>query len=146
MTWFLDLRATAVRGIVAAAVAPRLDENTVDIDTMSRQAVGRDVLFGTHGFNVDRAAGITSLAGWEAWLQLPANTMFVGILWPGDSRWAPVIDYPVEGDEALRSAALLAPFIDRYFAGAASLSLPPIAWAPGWCWRRSVASAAGPAG
>jgi hypothetical protein len=89
---------------------------------MASLAVGRDVLFATHGFNVDRAAGIASRAGWEAWLRLPARTMFVGILWSGDSRWLPVIDYPVEGSEAIQSTNLLAPFLDRDFAGAASPS------------------------
>jgi Alpha/beta hydrolase of unknown function (DUF900) len=122
MTWFLDLRATAVGGIVAAEVTPCLDDNTIDIDTMTSMAAGRDILFATHGFNVDRAAGIASLGGWEAWLQLPSNTMFVGILWPGDSRWLPVIDYPVEGDEAIQSAQRLAPFLDQHFSGAGSLS------------------------
>ena len=122
MTWFLDLRATAVGGITAAEVTARRDGDAIDVATLRDRAAGRDVLFATHGFNVDRQHGIASLGNWERWLQLAPGSLFIGILWAGDSRWAPVIDFPVEGDEAIQSAKLLAPFLATHFAHAASLS------------------------
>jgi hypothetical protein len=83
---------------------------------------GRDVLFGTHGFHVDRANGIANLGHWAEWLQLGPNGAFVGVLWPGDSRWVPYIDYPVEGDEAIKSGQLLAEYLLANLTGAASWS------------------------
>lgn len=123
MTWFLDLRANSVGGITAGQVTVRQGAGRYpSVDEFARQARGRDVLFGTHGFNVNRYDGITSLTGWESLMDLGDNSFFVGILWPGDSRWAPVLDYPFEDSEAIASASLLALFIERYFTAAASLS------------------------
>jgi hypothetical protein len=93
-----------------------------DVRALVEEARGRDVLFGTHGFNVNRHDGIASLSAWANLLHLSDGTFFVGVLWPGDSRWAPVVDYPFEGDEAIASGRLLAPFLDKYFAEAAGLS------------------------
>lgn len=87
-----------------------------------RAIQGRDVLLGTHGFNVNRAAGISNLSHWNEWLRPGANGFFVGVLWPGDSRWLPVIDYPIEGNEAIRSGQLLAGYLANNFTGANSLS------------------------
>ena len=44
------------------------------------------------------------------------------MLWPGDSRWLPFVDYPLEGDEAIKSGRLLASYLARRFAGVNSLS------------------------
>lgn len=123
MTWFLDLRATEAGGHPAASVSVRRDTLLCRDDAALRAAVqGRDVLIGTHGFNVNRKDGIASLTAWSSLLDLGPNGCFVGVLWPGDSRWLPVVDYPVEGGEAMDSARLLAPYLDRAFRGAASLS------------------------
>ncbi len=62
------------------------------------------------------------MTAWENLLTLDEDTFFIGILWPGDSRWVPVVDYPFEGDEAITSGQLLAPFLNKYFAVAISLS------------------------
>ncbi|MDD5581497.1 MAG: alpha/beta hydrolase [Methylobacter sp.] len=83
---------------------------------------GKNVLFGTHGFNVNRQHGIDSLENWGNLLALGDSALFIGILWAGDSRWVPVLDYPFEGNEAITSAHLLAPFLDGYFTEAVSLS------------------------
>jgi hypothetical protein len=80
------------------------------------------VMFGTHGFHVDRDAGISNLAHWSRWLGLGNNGYFVGVLWPGDSRWVPFIDYPVEGNEAIKSGQLLAEYLGAKFSAANSLS------------------------
>jgi hypothetical protein len=83
---------------------------------------GRHVLIATHGFNVNRAAGIASLSNWEALLQFDASAIFIGLLWPGDSIWAHGLDYPEEPRVANDAAKIIAPFIDANFAGAASVS------------------------
>jgi len=80
------------------------------------------VLIATHGFNVDRAAGIACLSNWGGLLQLPPNAAFVGLLWPGDSIWAHGLDYPEEPKIANQAGELLAEFLDSHFAGVASLS------------------------
>jgi len=82
---------------------------------------GRNVLLVTHGFSVDQFDGEAHLAGWASGLSL-ASTTILGILWPGDSRWIPKVDYVVEGNEAIASGDLLADFINHNFGGAISLS------------------------
>jgi pimeloyl-ACP methyl ester carboxylesterase len=119
MTYFLNLRAQSVGGDPAAEVSAL---GIPTIDDLVRQIRGKDVLLATHGFNVDKAHGISSLSLWENMLSLGANTIFIGVLWPGDSAWLPVIDYPFEGNEATRSGQLLAEFLDTHFIEAASLS------------------------
>ena len=84
---------------------------------------GRHVLIATHGFNVDRAAGIACLSNWEGLLQLPQPySAFVGLLWPGDSVWAHGLDYPDEPRIANDAGALIAKFLDANFTNAASIS------------------------
>ncbi len=52
MTWFLDLRADSVGGNPAREVIVRQDANyCFDIGKLIEEARGKDVLFGTHGFN-----------------------------------------------------------------------------------------------
>lgn len=123
MTWFLDLRADSAGGIPASEVTIRQNANSrFGVNELINAIRGRDVLLGTHGFNVNRKSGIEALSGWEKLLNLGENTLFIGVLWPGDSRWAPIVDYPFEGDEAIASGRLLAPFLDEHFKSAASLS------------------------
>ena len=50
------------------------------------------------------------------------STVCVGMLWPGDARWIHVVDYPVEGNEAMTAGNELASFINTNFSGALSLS------------------------
>ena len=80
------------------------------------------MLLGTHGFHVNRADGISNLSHWASWLQPGPNGLFIAVLWPGDSRWIPFLDYPVEGSEAIKSGQLLAAYLGANFAGAASIS------------------------
>ncbi|HEX4487177.1 MAG TPA: alpha/beta hydrolase [Terriglobales bacterium] len=131
LTYFIDLRADSAGG------NPVADVNSVVIRTETQpnpnpvqpldpeliQAVqGRDVLLGTHGFHVNRACGIDYLSHWHEWLQLGDNGFFVGVLWPGDSSWLPFLDYPVEGNEAIKSGHTLAEYLRARFAGVNSLS------------------------
>jgi pimeloyl-ACP methyl ester carboxylesterase len=122
MTWFLDLRAEGAGGSPAREVTVRRDANATPLDVLLEEVRGRDVLLATHGFNVDRKSGIASLSAWSELLQLGDNARFLGVLWPGDSRWLPVVDYPFEGDEARDCGRLLAPFLDRYLNVSTSIS------------------------
>jgi Alpha/beta hydrolase of unknown function (DUF900) len=123
MTWFLDLRALPVGGEPATEATARQGADPVAMASLAAAAQGRHLLFATHGFNVDRQAGIDSLTGWETWLTLPPGALFVGVLWPGDARWLPGLDYPIEDGCATACGQLLARCIDANFtASAASLS------------------------
>src|SRR5262249_41477296 len=131
MTYFIDLRADSVGGNPVASI----DAVTVRTETqpypnpsspltpeMLRLIQGRDVLLGTHGFHVNRADGISNLAHWAEWLAAAPNGVFLGVLWPGDSRWIPYLDYPVEGNEAMKSGQLLAAYMGANFSDASSVS------------------------
>jgi Alpha/beta hydrolase of unknown function (DUF900) len=128
MTRFLDVRLDPVGGDLAASVA--INEGTsinnyqsLDCGQLLSDIRGRNVLIGTHGFHVNRADGITCLSNWEGLLQLPDPSVFVGLLWPGDSIWAQGLDYPVEPRVANDAGKnLIAPFLDANFRDAASVS------------------------
>ena len=131
MTYFIDLRADSAGGNPVAGVndivvrtdsEPNPNPARPFRDALVQAIQGRDVLLGTHGFNVNRADGIRNLSHWNEWLRLGDNGFFVGVLWPGDSRWLPVLDYPVESNEAIKSGQLLATYLAANFTGANSLS------------------------
>jgi hypothetical protein len=131
MTYFIDLRADSAGGnpvagsvdIVIRTDAKPNPNPAISLEPALLQAIeGRDVLLGTHGFHVNRANGIANLSHWSEWLQLGANGFFVGVLWPGDARWIPFIDYPIEGNEAIKSGELLADYLMAKFRGVNSLS------------------------
>jgi hypothetical protein len=123
MTLFIDLRATSSGGICAKEATLWEDGvKPVAINGFVERIRGRDLVLATHGFNVSRNEGVKSLSCWAQVCQLPQSSVFVGVLWPGDSRFFPVIDYPFEGDEAIASGRLLADFLNREAVAAASLS------------------------
>jgi pimeloyl-ACP methyl ester carboxylesterase len=127
MTRFLDCRMSSVGGELARIVAVNqwtsIDGYTgLALADLQSAIQGRDVLIATHGFNVNRADGIACLSNWESLLQLPQSSVFVGLLWPGDSVWAHGLDYPEEPRIANEAGSLLASFIDDNFQGAASIS------------------------
>jgi hypothetical protein len=127
MTRFLDVRLSAVGGDLAASVAINHGAEIGNYRSLNQAQLlhdikGRHVLIATHGFNVDRAAGIASLSNWEGLLQLAPPSVFVGLLWPGDSIWLHGLDYPEEPRVADEAGRLLGPFLDANFGGAASLS------------------------
>ena len=124
MTLFLNLRASSVGGILASDVKLCRDADPTPLNpvVLENAARGRDVLLVAHGFNVPQADGINRLSWWEQRLQPSASALFVGILWPGDSSWIRAIDYPLEGNEAIGSGKMLAPYIDRHLASAVSVS------------------------
>jgi pimeloyl-ACP methyl ester carboxylesterase len=127
VTRFLDVRLSAVGGILAAEVAINQgiiinDYQGLDKEQLLSDIQGRHVLIGTHGFNVNRKDGIEALSNWERLLKLPPLSLFVGLLWPGDSMWAHGLDFPVEPVTANDAGDIIAPFLDANFGGAASIS------------------------
>ena len=123
MTMFIDLRASASGGIVADT-ASAWDDGTLSVtpEAFADRVTGRDVLFAVHGFNVDRQDGIDALSLWSQRCLLPDNYLFVGVLWPGDSRFLPIVDYTYEGVEAIASGKLLFRYLNQYAARAQSIS------------------------
>jgi alpha/beta hydrolase family protein DUF900 len=123
MTLFIDLRASRSGGICAPGATVWNDGTQLLTDgDFAARVRGRDLVLATHGFNVDRDEGILALSAWERLCRLPANALFAGVLWPGDSKYLPVLDYPVEGDEAIASGRHLAAYLNAQAAAAASVS------------------------
>src|SRR6266478_7243741 len=131
MTHFIDLRADSAGGnpvatvddiVVRTDAQPYSNPSSSLLPGLIQAIQGRDLLLGTHGFNVNRADVIGNLSHWSEWLRLGDNGFFVGVLWPGDARWVPFIDYPIEGNEAIKSGQLLAQYLLANFTGANSLS------------------------
>lgn len=128
MTYYLNFRSSGIDGAVVEPYLLAGDGTTaspalrvVQWAELPRLFDGRNVLFCTHGFNVNYAEGARSLGRLEAELHLVESDLFVGILWPGDA-WAPVVNYPFEGGDANRCGQLLADFCDKWLANAQSLS------------------------
>jgi hypothetical protein len=127
MTRFLDCRMNPVGGELSTLVAVNQGTSIGDYTGLAfadlENAIqGQHVLIATHGFNVNRADGIACLSNWEGLLQLPPSSVFVGLLWPGDSVWAHGLDYPDEPKVADQAGVLLGPFLDANFAEAGSVS------------------------
>src|ERR1035437_5650266 len=128
MTQFLDLRLSPVGGELAASVAVNQGTKLANytglrLSDLLSSIRGRNVLIATHGFNVNRADGVSCLSNWESLLQLPQPySAFVSLLWPGDSIWAHGLDYPEEPRIANEAGSLFAQFIDTHFRDAASIS------------------------
>ncbi|HEY2627554.1 MAG TPA: DUF726 domain-containing protein [Usitatibacter sp.] len=127
MTLFINLRATPVGGDVvdlpyamdASAASPNVTR--VSTADFAARVAGKDLIVATHGFNVDQQHGIVALSKWST--QLPSSYVFVGALWPGDSKYLPVIDYVYEGPEAIHSGRNLANYLNANAAGARSITL-----------------------
>ena len=123
MTTFLDLRAIPTGGFVAHEVRIVDEHNkTIALAEFLKRVAGKNIVLVTHGFNVDMVDGEKSIAKWDALAGLTGANVFIGVLWPGDSRFIPVIDYPMEGSVANHSGQLLARFLARNATGAATLS------------------------
>jgi esterase/lipase superfamily enzyme len=100
MTLFINLRDIPNGGSVADEPSFWRDGNiSMSADQLLAEVDGRDVLFATHGFNVNRKDGVNALTEWESYFRFPIPMVFVGVLWPGDSAFLPVLDYPIEGIE-----------------------------------------------
>jgi hypothetical protein len=127
MTRFLDVRLNPVGGNLATSVATNEGTSignylSLDINQLRSDIRGKHVLIGAHGYNVNRADGIVCLSNWEGLLQLTLQSIFIGLLWPGDSIWAHGLDYPEEPKIANEAGELIARFLDANFVDAASMS------------------------
>jgi hypothetical protein len=123
MTLFINLRATPVGGVVAGEASAWDDGTTfVSSEAFSQRVAGRDLVFATHGFNVSQQSGIEALSQWSTACGLPPSCLFVGVLWPGDSRLHVFVDYVYEGVEAIASGKLLATYLNAHATRADSLS------------------------
>jgi hypothetical protein len=129
MTLFLNFRSSSRNG---SFVAPRevlelanpdvaLAFTVVSFAELSQRAIGKDVLFATHGFNVDQEHGARCLARLEREIQPLGSELFIGLLWPGD-WWIPAINYPFAGSPAMSAGRELARICDTWFKDAASLT------------------------
>jgi len=129
VTTLIDLRASPKGGglvgddVDSVVVFDGTTRETIFPDDLRQRVAGRAVVLATHGFNVSGEDGVLSLTGWEKLARLPPPFVFIGVLWPGDSRFVPVLDYPIEGGVAVKAGKLLARFIDVQMAGAASISM-----------------------
>ncbi len=123
--FFLNTRALPVGGgVVGSADSITVLDQTNTIRSLGELGAaisGRDVLLITHGFNVNQSDGLQSISNWGTLLDL-GNAVPIGMLWPGDSRWIHVVDYPVEGNDAMAAGNLLAAFLNKNFTSALSLS------------------------
>jgi Alpha/beta hydrolase of unknown function (DUF900) len=119
--YFLNTRSLPVGGGVGPLTV--LDETNAihPVSDVVSAVRGHDVLMVTHGFNVRQLDGLQKLSDWSKLLSL-GSTVCIGMLWPGDARWIHVVDYPVEGNEAMAAGNELASFINANFSGALSLS------------------------
>ena len=121
--WFLSTRAHSVGGPVGPVRILDADRPGYPGDLTSELLAairGHEVFFGTHGFEVNQANGISNLTYWLSNLQI-GNAVPIGILWPGDCILPIFVDYVVEGNEAIHSGQLLAGFLNANFTGAISL-------------------------
>ncbi len=133
MPYFINFRSHAVGGWIDTsstvklqlsppATADGFNQPSSDPSRFAEAVRDRQVLIGTHGFNVDFAGGVTSLSYWSSLLHLPDSAVFVGVLWPGDSVWAHGLDYPEEPRVADDAGERLAAFIESAMGEAADIS------------------------
>jgi hypothetical protein len=126
MTHFLDARVNPGGPPLAKTVAVnQWDGHTyqsMPLSTLQDDIRGKNVLIGTHGFNVNRQSGIDSLSCWDGLLDLGPNGIFVGLLWPGDSVWLHALSYPEEPRIANEAGQLIGPWVDQNLSDAATIS------------------------
>jgi hypothetical protein len=122
MDWFLDLRAWGSGGPVGTLKVSDGTKFYQDASSLLNAVRGRDVFLMAHGYHVDRARGIQSLSAWKSTLEIDAEPLFIGVLWPGDCVLPIFIDYVWEGSEAEKSGTMLGEFVRDSFGFAASLT------------------------
>lgn len=122
MDWFLDLRAWGRGGPVGTLKVSDGTKFYADANGLLNDIRGRDVFLMTHGYHVDREAGTRSLLQWKSKLEIDAQPVFIGVLWPGDCVLPIFIDYVWEGSEAEKSGTMLGEFVRDNFGFAASLT------------------------
>lgn len=127
-TWYISMRTPHSSGAVTPPTVFSGSPGTGPVQLRLRSTAelltaidGGDVLFGTHGFNVDFRSGAVGMHVLDEVLAVAGSALFVGILWPGDF-WLPVVNYPFEAPVAVDCGRRLAAFCNRELTGAKSLS------------------------
>ncbi len=121
--WFLSTRAQSVGGPVGPVKILDADRPGYSGDLapdLLAAIRGREVFFGTHGFEVNQTDGISHLSYWFSNLEI-GNAVPIGILWPGDCVLPVFVDYIAEGREAIQSGQLLATFLNTNLTSAVGL-------------------------
>jgi hypothetical protein len=128
VTYFLNFRTKNVGGAVVDPVllegdgtAASLALTIIPSAAVPAVVAGKNLLFGTHGFNVSMQQGALALGTLDRSLALAPPNLFIGVLWPGDA-WLPVVDYPFEGNVALDCGRRLATFCDTACRSARGIS------------------------
>lgn len=128
MTLFLSFRSASRAG--GLLTEPQVLESSMLDERVSwrpltalpaERFVGREIVFVTHGFNVNLERGVRSLTRLEQALSLPPGFVVIGVLWPGD-WWIPVINYPAEAGDAVRCGRYLSTFCNDALVHAAAFS------------------------
>jgi hypothetical protein len=122
MDWFLDLRAWGRGGPVGTLKVSDGTRFYAETSNLLNDIHGRDVFLMAHGYNVNREYGTQSLNQWKSKLEIGAQPVFIGVLWPGDCVLPIFIDYIWEGSEAEKSGTMLGEFVRDNFGFAASLT------------------------
>jgi hypothetical protein len=127
MTNFLDVRALSGGGGLSDKVqlktaTPQGGYEDLAGKDFASFIYGQNVLIATHGFNVNRSDGIAHLSYWQTLLSLPDSSVFLGLLWPGDSESLYALSYPAEPKNAIGAGDMIADFVNNNFANAASVS------------------------
>ena len=127
MSLIIDLRQIPSGGFVAneAKVYDSQAPQGVPLSAahIEQRFAGRHLVLATHGFNVSATRGLPALEKWDELCTLPHPHVFVGVLWPGDSQFLPILDYPIEVPVAQQSGALLARLLNTHATGATSISM-----------------------
>lgn len=124
MAMLIDLRSRPRGGdCVHEAIFYDSQDALLNSDQFAARVAGKHLIIATHGFNVDRSAGIARLRTWEGLYTLPPQSEYVALLWPGDAQLIRVIDYPVEGTVAIAAGKLLAEALNRVATRALSISM-----------------------
>jgi hypothetical protein len=129
MTLFLSVRSQDVGGPVVPAFCVESTGGahpTYSAPLTGRQVAarvrGRELVVAVHGFNVNRPKGVRSYVTLERELGMPDDRrVFMGVLWPGDFI-IPVINYPAEASDAVKSGRYVAEFLDAWCGGAVAVS------------------------
>jgi hypothetical protein len=128
MTYFLNFRSSDVNGGVTDpllyegdGITPGALWKPIQGPLIQQCFAGQNILFATHGFNVNKTDGAKALGLLDQYLALTAPNVFVGMLWPGDF-YIPFVNYPFEDAPAEDCGRRLAAFCLTSCATAQSIS------------------------
>lgn len=125
MTHFITVRSTDIGGkiqdawIMESSGGDHPSYIPLDAKRVGEEIAGKELVLAVHGFNVSRPKGVRSMITLEAALDLSPDQAFFGVLWPGDF-WLPVVNYPAEARDAVKSGAKIAALLNGPLSTAGS--------------------------